>query len=518
MRSRLLSTPPPVLVLAALLLASPSIAQQEEPLPAEPAPQVEPAQADVGDPHAQLEVLTNLRGEYLQGAPVLVLFRVVNRGDQAVKFADLNSRPWRVRFDVTGPDGRLRSSYTTPPEVDPGQTWSIRPRGQRRVLLEVPSSRRLKKGQHKLVVRIQDDAGELVLAEHSFTVEPAAPVGGSVWYEPLGVERSGHQVAWVHKAKQGHDLYLHHSNGRTPGTTLGDYHLLNVDQAIDPVLAMSRPQDRWDRHIYWQRDPRTIEVVQLQGAGQGLVSDKPLRIETPYPEVQLIGRGSTDASGGLHIPIWIPAPSGKGGELRVISVRDRSGPRFRQVVRMSREPAWIETAVDSSGELRVLLSQDSSLDLYTLSSVGDMPAAGQKVFRPEGDDRSFKPTMARFGTVPGREGEAGGFGVLTTFQDSESIHGRWFTLSGRELHRFQPQPVSAGALPVDLLPQNYEPFGVLMELKGGTGLLYLEGERKPVGLGARDAGTLLKDGEGNVLLRAVRPGGPVSSRLVRAGD
>ena len=59
----------------------------------------------------------------------------------------------------------------------------------------------------------------------------------SIYDEPLGLDRSGHQVVWVHKASQGFDLYLHHADPNTPTRALGDYHLLHVDTLVRPVLT-----------------------------------------------------------------------------------------------------------------------------------------------------------------------------------------------------------------------------------------------------------------------------------------
>ncbi|MCB9746651.1 MAG: hypothetical protein H6740_29010, partial [Alphaproteobacteria bacterium] len=483
------------LFLLLALTAGLSFAQE----PSDPAP-------SAAKDNSAVEVSADLRAEYLHQEDMLVRFVVRNTGDAEATFADISARPWLVRFDITYPDGRTQPWYNTPPEVDPGQRWRVVPRGQRRALLKVPSSARLPEGDYALTVRIMDDQRELVLPTTNFSVTAPDPVGGEAGRDLGAAVSSGHQVAWLHKAHDGYDLYLHHSDGRAPTRTLGDYHLLHLDEAVDPVLTHARPTERWSRYIYWQSSPRRVEFVRLQGEGLGLAQEQPERFETPYPTVKLLGRGSTDARGGLHVPLWVPAPSGGAGEVSVASVRERSGVRFRRVVRLERPPEWMESAVDSNGDLRMLLGVDGNVDLYSLDGGSDLPAIGRRLAKAGGHPEGFEPSAARFGVLEAHGEQAGGLAILVLYMGEQQAEAVWYSLQGRELARIPGIPVTPGAEVLDMLPVSREEAVLLLRTPQGQTLVVPSGgAAKGVG---RDEGVLLRDAKGQVYLRSLTKGGP----------
>lgn len=458
-----------------------------------------------------LSLSADLRAEYLLGDPILVRLAVSNSSAEAQSFPDLSRRPWLVRFDLSYPDGKKQSWFTTPPEQDPGQSWSVPARGQKRTLLEIPSSGRLKAGDYTLVVRVITPTGELSLPPHRLRLAPAAPVGGQPAYEPLGLERSGHQLAWLHKAAAGYDLYIHHADGRQPQKVLGNYHLLHLDEAVEPQLTVSRPQQRWDRWITWLERDATIAGVRLQA--QGLRDDKPLRVRTPYPRIELLGRGSTDTEGDLHVPFWVPAPSGAGGELRVASIRARGEPRFRLVVRLDRRPGWVESGIDGNGDLRLVVENNGNADLYTLAAAGELPASGQRLVRPPTDGSpAARPELARFGTLPELGEEAGGLAVQVLLSTPSGWSAAWYTLSGRALKQLDPVVLPAGAKAIDLLPRAYDPFLLLYTVQGETWAAQPGTASQNLGRPARPS--LTAGSGGAVYLRTLEPAGPVRTRTL----
>lgn len=499
-------TPTRSLVLLALIALPVAGLAQEAGTPA--APQAAASAVELG---------ADLRAEYIQGEPILVRLTVRNPGDSAQSFPDLSRRPWLVRFELVYPDGKKQAWFTTPPEQDAGQAWSVAPRSQKRALLEIPSSARLKAGEYQLTVRVLTPTGELTLPPHRLRLAPASPVGGRVGYEPLGMDRGGHQVAWLHKAAAGYDLYLHHADGRQPQTTLGDYHLLHLDQAVEPVLSVARPQQRWDRWIYWLASDGGIQAVRLQA--QGLRSDRPSVVRTPYPKIELVGRGNTDAQGDLHVPFWVAAPSGQGGELRVASVRERGEPRFRLVGRFERRPGFVESAVDGNGDLRLVVEVGGKLDLYTVVASSDLPAAGVRLVRDtpgaEGQDAAV-PTLARFGYLPELGEEAGGQAVQVLLRTGAGVQAAWFSLTGRELRRLEPLALPAGAQAVDLLPRGYDTWALLYRSAEGE-LWFGQPNTASLNLGRPTGASLAQDGRGGVALRTLEPAGPVRTRMLVPG-
>lgn len=492
------------LPLLALLALSAGLALAQEPAKT-------PAETPVVD-NSAVEVSADLRAEYLHQEDMLVRFVARNPSDVAAPFADIASRPWLVRFDITYPDGRTQPWYNTPPEVDPGQSWRIVPRGQRRALLMVPNSARLPLGDYALTVRIMDDQRELILPTTNFSVAAPKPVGGFVSRDVGAVQSSGHQIAWLHQANSGYDLYLHHSDGRNPGRTLADFHLLHLDDAVDPVLTLARPSERWSRFIYWQANDRRVEYVRLQGEGGDLAQSTPGRFETPYPKVAILGRGSTDAKGNLHVPLWVPAPQGAAGEVSVASVRERTGARFRRVVRLETQPTWMDSAVDGNGDLRMLLGVDGNVDLYSLDGGSDLPAVGRRLSQSGANADGLTPAAARFGVLDRTEEQAGGLAILIVYMGSEQAEGVWYSLQGKELARIPALPVTPGASVEDLLPIGRDSMVMLLRTEGGQSVV-VPSSGAPKGVGT-DTGVLIQDAQGEIYLRSLVAGGPVRDRKV----
>jgi len=485
--------------LALVLLAGPVAAQQPGPEPSQPA--VAPVHRPV--------VTADLRPEYLAGEPILVRFEVANKTTTDVRFADLSARPWLVRFELTGPDGKTLSRFNTPPELDLPRAWELGPRGRRQVLLQIPSSAGLAPGDWQVKVRILDDQGDVSLPTHSFSVARPKPVGGALVNDPLGTDRSGHQAVWVHQAASGYDLYLHHSQGKRPEKTLGDYHLAHLDQRVDPVLTHSRPQERWGRYVYWQRDGRTLQYAQLDGQQ---LRGKVRTLQVPWPEVELLARGGTDADGGLHVPLWVPAPKGTGGEIRVASIRGQGKARFRSVVRLPRPPAWVESTVDASGTLRLLISHDGFLDLYAVAPGNDLPAVGKRL------PVELAPQAARFGYLPDQDDAPGGLAILGLNVTPEGLIGQWLTLGGQPGHRYAPLAPPAGASLLDLLPRGLQPYAAAYQPPEGPAVLLRPGKPAKTLQGRAD-GVLLSDGADAVLLRELTGGqAPLRTRRLIDGS
>ncbi len=468
--------------LGVALLAAPAVAQDT---PAPPAEQVAPV--------PRPDISADLRPEYLAGDPILIRFEVANTAAERVEFADLSARPWLVRFELTDPDGKQHNRFNTPPKLDMGQKWALGPRGRRQVLLQIPSSGVFKTGEWQVTIRVQDDQGDVTLPPHTFRVAPGRPVGGALVHDPLGTDRSGHHAVWVHKAARGYDLYLHHSQGQRPERTQGNYHLAHLDERVDPVLTHSRPQERWGRFLYWQQDARTVAYAQLDGQQ---LRGRIRTLQAPWPGVELMGRGGTDAEGGLHVPLWVPAPKGSGGELRVASVRGQGSARFRSVVRLPRRPAWVESVVDASGALRLLIAHDGFLDLYTVAPKGDLPAVPSRL------SVELAPATARFGYLTDREDAAGGLAILGLYGSPDGLVGRWTSLTGQVLYSYAPVKPPPGAVLLDLLPRNYDAFAALYRPTEGPSLLVVPGRPAKTLQGRPDA-VLLSDGEDAVLLRSL---------------
>jgi hypothetical protein len=451
---------------------------------------------------AALTVSSDLRADYIQGEPIPVRLRVENPSGADASFPALDLRPHLVRFEVVTPKGDKQTWFNTPPAEDGDQRWTVRAGSHREVLLQVPSSQRFLAGDYRVTVRILDGEVEHELPEHRFTLAKADPAAGRAFSEPVGVERAGYHAAWVQRTGTGYELYLNVTDGKDPGKFVADHHLASLDRVVDPVLTHALPQDRFDRHVYWLDGDSTVRWVRLRG---DVARAQPQAIQSPYPKIELLGRGGTDAEGGLHVPIWVPAPKGSAGEIRVITQREREGARFRSVVKLDRRPEWVDTTVDGAGNLRILVPAGDSLDMYTVAAGSELPGMGRRLLAPPEEGPATPPALARFGHLGEGDSDAGGLSVLVLVTTPEGLEGRWLNLSGAELGRLAPLQTSAEL--IDLLPKSRDDYGLLV--RGDDGLSsYLGPGEPPRQLGRIDDQAALLLWQDHAVLRSPARGGP----------
>jgi len=453
------------------------------------------------------EVSTDVRQAYVAGEPILVRITVANPTSEPVAFADLASRPHLVRFDLVGEDGKKQTWFNTPPKQDTGERWDIVPRGQRKVLLEVPSSQRLAPGRYALTIRVLDESGEIALTETAIELTPADPVSGTLVHDGLAIERHGHQQVWVQRSLSGYDLYLHQASSRNVARVVGDYHLGTLEGPVTPVLSHARPADA-SRHVYWQDGDKALTWLRVEAA-EAVAA--PRTVTLPYPRIETLGRGATDGNGGLHIPLWIPGPRGGAGELRVASIGEQ--PRFRMVTRLGASPDWLATEVDAAGNLRMLLAVDGHVDLYTLASVGELPAVGKRLVKnvpaEDGTTRG-DPLYADFGYLAG---DAGGLSAFVLFRTEAGLVGEWLDLGGTSLAKLAPVALPEGAEIIDVLPLTRDDYVLLVRTQEGL-LTALSPGELPVTVVKADTGGLLTNGD-QILVRTLQAGGPYVLHPVR---
>lgn len=456
---------------------------------------------------AVLAVTTDLHSEYLSGEPMLVRFVVQNDSAKPAQFSDLSRRPWLVRFKVKGENTPTQTRYNLPPSLDEGQQWTLAPRARREVLLEIPSSSTFKSGDYSLEIRILEDGGERVLPVHAFRIRPAAPAGGQISTDSLSTARGGHQVLWTHQAQDGADLYLNHANAANPAEVIGNYHLLHLKKAVEPVLAHSAPQQVWDRHVYWMQSANSLRFARIRGHA---LRNAPASLNFPYPKVQLVGRGATDGQGALHIPVWIPGPNGKGGTLRVASVDARGKPRFRKVLRADSVPELVVSGVDSTGGLRLLIGGTGGLALYNLPADSNLPAFGSRIVA-----KDVPVIAAHLGYLPESESVAGGLAIAVLERrpadTGETLQVAWLGMDGRDRKRWPAVALPAGAQVKDFLSQSTD-FAVLVQKSDGTHLLLGPSDRKEVAGAA--LGTLVPRLNGGMSMRRLVKGGPIKTTLL----
>ena len=416
-----------------LLVLLPALAQPA-PTPAVAAPaQTSGATAPATGTAGALAINADLRAEYLAGEAVIVNFTLSNGGDAPLTTPDLSARPWRVRFKLTLPSGQSQTRLTTPPQTEPATTWTIAPRGQKRVALEIPSGAALSPGAYALAVEV--DLGDRVetLPSRPVIIAPAKPVSGHVVADALVLERSGFQALWLHQATVGFDLYLAEADPKEPTRATRNRYLLHLDSAADARLTAGKPGDANGRYVYWPEGKNALRYVRLQA---GVPEYAPRLLTLPWPVAEQLGQGATDGKGGLHIPIWIPGPKGGAGELRLASVDERGGLQLRKLLALPSRPEGLEVTVDASGGVHMLVPRGDRLDIYTLRPDygADLPVPGERVWNaPAGATMLF----ARFSSLPQTDTQAGGLATLVVWLQGGAVQAQWYSLAGKPLQRLQ---------------------------------------------------------------------------------
>jgi len=443
-----------------------------------------------------------LRAEYLSGEAILVPFQAHNPGATELQVPDLAARPWLVTFALQADGGQVQRRSTTAPAVDPGGAVRLAPRGGRLALLEVPGTAALKPGRYRLVVTVQGPAGPIELGRQDLTVAAPRPVSGSL--PDASAARAVLSTVWLHAAAQGFDLYLHEAQARSPLRPLSHAHLAHLDQRVEPLLSATRGSDANNRHVVWMEGPRRLVALQVRGRD---APDAPRALTLPWPRAELMGRPATDGVGRLHVPLWVPAPSGAGGELRVLSLGARAEPHFRRVAALDAPPA-VQVMVTDDGAVQLLVQMLSGVDLFTIGAEEvspDLPVSGRKIWRPVASERAL---AARFAPRAAAEGVRAGLGLCVLAATETAVQPRWFSLRGATLPAGDVLPRPAGAALAELLPAPDGGVAAIWRTQAGLSLQWGP-TMQPVPADLGRAWTLGWGEDGALLARGLSDGGPL---------
>ena len=451
-----------------------------------------------------------LRAEYLHGEPILVPLRVWNSGDQAQEAPDLERRPWLVAFTFDQGNGELERRRTTPPDTDPGRTVRLSPRSQRHTLLEIPASASLSPEEYRLQITLDPDTMPKVLATNAIRVAQARPVEGDLGVGVSAASREVLTTTWLHEATEGFDMYMSMAPYSSPSQLGPAIWLSHLDEKVRPVLSESSSGPSGKRHVVWAHQKQGIGWLSVEGSG---VESLPGRIETPWPEIKLVGRPATDPAGTLHVPIWVPAPKGSSGELRVVSVGKRGAVSFRRAALFSQLPESIATTVDDGGAVNVLVTTSDNIDIFTVRSGGtdmaDLPLPGRRLTEAAKGERLID---ARFGLLSASDSHTGGMAVLVTAVNETGIQSRWVGLRGGEISTIPPQPIPKDSKLVEVLADSYDSVGYLFKT-GSRSALYVEGKRQlQLETSLHGDWGLVRDAAGTPIMRRLVGGGPLEAR------
>ena len=434
------------LMVWAMLSASPSLAQQ----------------ATTSPP----TLSADLRSEYLAGESLLVQLQARNETGEPVSVPDLAARHDLVRFELKMPTGATdnrRSLVEAPSE----RTWQIPPRGVREALLELPASSTLRPGEYQLAIHVQLAEGdERTLAPHTLRLAAPAPVEVDLSAAAQPSERGSDLVPWVHKARDGYDLYLHHASSAAPDQVRSQDFLARLPAQADPMLTVARSAESRSRYIVWLEEGRRVSYAEIQGSQ---LRNAVQTVSVPWPRVELAARGVTSPSGHLYQPLWIPAPRGDAGELRLMTTTTRD-VAYRRAARLDARPRILETVIDDGGSTHLVAVTGGAVDLYTVRADSD-PARAAKENLPLSGKRLLviedgQPIQAvRFGILSAGEDYPGGLAMMLLQQTAPGqLTPRWLTFSGEPIRTAAPITVPEGASLVDAVPAASGDVGVLVRV------------------------------------------------------
>ncbi len=286
----------------------------------------------------EVQVLTHTRAVHGQTIPVVI--EVKNPDASPVNFPDLTNRPWLVQFETVDPSGTRRTLFSTPPDVDPGQEWTIAPDGMRRTSFEVPTSDTWRPGLSRVQVTIVDAKMpprgiEIVTLEAHHVDQLGAPVDLQ--------SRTPSSLLSVPVA-QSTELWLA-EGGRT-------IFLQQVEGMVSAELSTARTEQRIGRWITW-----TDASGQLWASRMG---DKPFPIRLPWPHTEKCGRAATDGSSRLVLPVCVRSPRGETDQLIAAVIEGPTSPTLRTVTRF--KPMSLLTNVNAAGHVDWALVRPHAID------------------------------------------------------------------------------------------------------------------------------------------------------------
>ena len=442
------------------------------------------------------QITSSMPALQLTGAPMIVDLQIRNPSPAEMQLPSLAAHPDLVRFELKY-QGRRERRYNTAATDGPAQQWILQPGDERELRLEIPASAGLEAGPYSVLVQLEHDKLPRAQAVHTLSRQSPQPINGDL----SGIHASPgsrHQdVAWVHQAGSSHHLVLHHQQaGRTYELVLSE-----LSGPHQVWLSHSRLDSLGERSILWKDGPQTIQVLRLRGQRvRGSIQAHDL----PWPEVEIAGQPITDHSGILRVPIWIPAPAGPGGELRLASFIDSTGPSTQRIARLDRRPSQVLSTLNAAGAGCYILVRPEAVDVYTAQDGDTLPLSMRPLWRPQTDARALRVAM---GTLSPLERHPGGTALLLAARWPDGIATQWLSLTG--------SPLQAPALTADLgtltqlIPMDQDWPALVFTDDGATQIL--------VGAQTQEApatGTLGSTKEGTLVWRTLTQDGPVNDRPV----
>lgn len=449
-----------------------------------------------------------LHNEYIHGEPILIPIQLHNPGPGRIEVPDLATRPWLVHFQLVLPTGHDQLRKNAAPDEDHGTMVSVAPRGNRHVLLEIPSSRTMKPGQYEVQIEIELNDEVVTLPKHEFSLVSARPV-----VSDFGVQQHPGSASemiptlWVHRSPDGHRLFIHQADGKQPQKVHADQYLYHSEQTISPLLSVTRSRDFGRGHVIWQEGPQTLNILRLDG---NRTPDSPQRLSLPWPKVEIESRGWTTNNGQLHIPIWIPSPQGDSGTIHLIRINDRGQPSFERLGHFERRPTLSLSILDDAGQPHLLLVHSGNIDRYSpriaATNGQSLPVPGKRLLRSRAGHKIIDLQLV---ALPDTDERSGAMAILLTSLNAGQLHHTWISLAGTILQQVEGNTLESGQRLVRIVADGWSTPGHAMRTADGKLVLNDRARILPFEPSARGDWQLYRSNTGSVHFRQVVDGGPV---------
>ncbi|HND34251.1 MAG TPA: hypothetical protein PLA94_29820, partial [Myxococcota bacterium] len=327
------------------------------------------------------------------------------------------------------------------------------------------------------------------------------PKAGRFTWDPTLSSGVGAAMAWLHGGNGGFDLYLSQFESKRPTRLLSHAYLGRLKTSVDPHLSRTRSSDANSRYVYWQQQSG-LTYVRLDGSSVR----NSATFSLPYPRFSLLGEGVTGSDGSLLVPLWVPAPAGEGGSVKVLELDPRAPGALRQVVDLPAPPSKVATSLDASGNLLFAMAHAGGLDIYRVDPTwdSDLPARGSRVLK----GAEMPVAWLGWDVLPDQGEKAGGLTLcalaLGTGETGPTYRYLNAELGGKLVRDSGVLPWLMPGTVLDVLPRGLEPFRALVRDAEGA-LWYGQQGGAPAKVGGKAAGVLFSDSEGTKL-RVLGPG------------
>ncbi|MEC7987381.1 MAG: hypothetical protein VX278_19590 [Myxococcota bacterium] len=341
-----------------------------------------------------LSIQTDLHENYLHKQSIVIQFNIRNSSNEAVTVPDLSEQTWRTSFSLTHPDGHTDKRSNSPKSKSP--EWTLKPREQRQIRLEVPSSAGLGVGSYTLKIQIDYEKGTYE-EQRKIDIRPLKAISADI----LTSHDSRFETLWLQQGNGQNHVY---SDQRPFDVYLGS----TTSQKIQRIL-----QKDIQPHYYWLEDSNLF-----------IQTERQQRISLGWPNAKPAGRLTKDAS-HYYLPIWVPRT--QKGDLYVAQIDAKGIPVFRKVHVASPEILGSDSLISTTHEIFYLVYTKGGVEFFktTANEQPNFPVNSKYVLKAD-TDQEIKHAL--FQLHPEH-----GVSVFITFSVKEKLMYQWFSIHGRPL-------------------------------------------------------------------------------------